>query len=75
MEHPGFWAPAGPFSLSELGAYADAALPEAFAASAAKPIRSVKALDDAGPSDVSFFENRKYLKALQKTCAGAVFIS
>jgi UDP-3-O-[3-hydroxymyristoyl] glucosamine N-acyltransferase len=35
----------------------------------------VKALDDAGSQDVSFFENRKYLAALKETQAAAVFIA
>jgi UDP-3-O-[3-hydroxymyristoyl] glucosamine N-acyltransferase len=75
MDHPGFWAPAGPFSLSELAAYASARIAGAFLAVSGKPIRSVRALDDASAEDVSFFENRKYLGALQKTRAGAVFVS
>jgi UDP-3-O-[3-hydroxymyristoyl] glucosamine N-acyltransferase len=75
MDHPGFWAPAGPIILSELASYAEARIAEAFLAGGGKPIQAVKALDDATSADVSFFENRKYLPALQKTRAGAVFIS
>jgi UDP-3-O-[3-hydroxymyristoyl] glucosamine N-acyltransferase len=75
MDHPGFWAPAGPFSLSELASYAGAEIPEVQAAEAGRPIRSVKALDAAGGSDVSFFENRKYLAWLKQTQAAAVFVS
>ncbi len=75
MDHPGFWAPAGPFSLSELASYTGAEIPDASLADSRKPIRSVKALDAAGGSDVSFFENRKYLAALKQTHAAAVFIS
>jgi UDP-3-O-[3-hydroxymyristoyl] glucosamine N-acyltransferase len=75
MDHPGFWTPAGPFSLSELATYASAQIPDAFLQQAGKLIRGVKALDDATSQDVSFFENRKYLAALQKTEAGAVFIA
>src|SRR5208282_4297529 len=75
MDHPGFWAPAGPFPLSELAAYAGAQIPEQFVSEASKPISTVKALDQAGHNDVSFFENRKYLAALQNTSAGAVFIA
>ena len=40
-----------------------------------RSIRSVRALDDAHGSDVSFFDNRKYLTALQHTKAAAVFVS
>jgi UDP-3-O-[3-hydroxymyristoyl] glucosamine N-acyltransferase len=75
MDHPGFWAPAGPFSLFELAACADAQIPEAFLEQSGEPVHTVKALDDATPRDVSFFENRKYLHALRETRAGAVFVS
>lgn len=75
MDHPGFWAPAGPFALGELAAYAGAQIPEAFLAAERKLIRAVKALDDATSADVSFFENRKYLAALQQTQAGAAFVT
>jgi UDP-3-O-[3-hydroxymyristoyl] glucosamine N-acyltransferase len=34
----------------------------------------VRALDDAGPLDVTFLENRKYLTALSRTKAGACLI-
>ena len=75
MDHPGFWNPAGPFSLSELASYTGAEIPEVSMGEAAKSIRSVRALDDAGGSDVSFFDNRKYLSALELTKAAAVFVS
>jgi UDP-3-O-[3-hydroxymyristoyl] glucosamine N-acyltransferase len=75
MDHPGFWAPAGPFPLSELAAYAGAQIPEDFQLKAGMLIVAVKALDDAGSQDVSFFENRKYLGALRETRAGAIFLT
>jgi UDP-3-O-[3-hydroxymyristoyl] glucosamine N-acyltransferase len=75
MEHPGFWAPAGPFSLTELASYTGAEIPETFLSEAGKAIRTVKALDDASSADVSFFDNRKYLAALKHTRAAAVFVS
>lgn len=75
MDHPGFWAPAGPFSLSKLASYAGAEIPEISTAEAGRSIRSVKALDVAGGSDVSFLDNRKYLAALKQTGAAAVFVS
>jgi UDP-3-O-[3-hydroxymyristoyl] glucosamine N-acyltransferase len=74
MDHPGFWAPTGPFSLSEIASHAGAEIPEAFFPEAGKAIRAVKTLDDAVGSDVSFFDNRKYLSALRATNAGAVFV-
>ncbi len=75
MEHPGFWAPAGPFSLSEVASYAGAEIPEALSSESGKAMYTVRALDDAGGSDVSFFDNRKYIAALKATQAGAVFVS
>ena len=75
MDHPGFWAPAGPFSLSELASYTGAEIPEVSMGESAKSIHSVRALDDAHGSDVSFFDNRKYLSALKHTEAAAVFVS
>ncbi len=35
----------------------------------------MKALDEAGSQDISFFENRKYLTALKETLAAAVFVA
>jgi len=75
MDHPGFWAPAGPFSLSELASHADATIPEPFLSRAGLNIAAIRTLDEAGPSDVSFFDNRKYLPALKVTKAAAVFVS
>jgi UDP-3-O-[3-hydroxymyristoyl] glucosamine N-acyltransferase len=75
MDHPGFWAPAGPFSLSEIASYAGAQIPEPWASRADQTFLSVKTLDDATPRDISFFDNRKYLAALQRTKAGAVFLA
>jgi UDP-3-O-[3-hydroxymyristoyl] glucosamine N-acyltransferase len=75
MDHPGFWAPAGPFPLSELAAFAGAQILEDFESKAGKLMVTVKALDDAGDHDVSFFENRKYLAALRETRAGAIFLT
>jgi UDP-3-O-[3-hydroxymyristoyl] glucosamine N-acyltransferase len=75
MDHPGFWAYAGPFPLSEVASYAGAEIPAAFLPDAGNAIRSVRALDDAGGSDVSFLDNRKYLPALGVTKAGAVVVN
>ncbi|WP_127076999.1 UDP-3-O-(3-hydroxymyristoyl)glucosamine N-acyltransferase [Rhodomicrobium lacus] len=75
MDHPGFWAPAGPYTLSELVAHADATIPEAFLSRGALKIVAIRTLDEAGPDDVSFFDNRKYLAALKVTKAAAVFVS
>ncbi len=74
MDHPGFWAPAGPFPLSEIAAYTGAQIPPDFDSEARRLMVSVRPLDEAGSKDVSFFENRKYLAALSETRAGAVLI-
>jgi UDP-3-O-[3-hydroxymyristoyl] glucosamine N-acyltransferase len=75
MDHPGFWAPAGPFPLLEIAAYTHAQIPQDFESKARKMIAAVKALGDAGDQDVSFFENRKYLPALRESRAGAIFLN
>ncbi len=75
MDHPGFWASAGPFSLSEVASYTGAEIPEAFLSEAGRSIRTVRTLDDATGADVSFFDNRKYIPALKATKAAAVFVN
>jgi UDP-3-O-[3-hydroxymyristoyl] glucosamine N-acyltransferase len=75
MDHQGFWPPVQPLSLHELAARTDAEIPDSFRSRSEVRIEGIKTLDDAEKSDVSFFENRKYLNALKKTRAGAVFIS
>jgi UDP-3-O-[3-hydroxymyristoyl] glucosamine N-acyltransferase len=75
MDHPGFWAPAGPFALEKIAGAVQGRIPSEFSADKDRSIASVKALDDAGPSDISFLDNRKYLPVLEKTRAGAVLIA
>jgi UDP-3-O-[3-hydroxymyristoyl] glucosamine N-acyltransferase len=72
MEHPGFFRRAGPFSLADL-AKATGAEP-APGADAASLIEDVRSLTDAGPRDVSFFNNRKYAEQLKATHAGACLV-
>lgn len=45
---------------------------ELLASSPAQPVTGVAALTDAGPGDVSFFGNAKYLPALRRSRAGAI---
>jgi UDP-3-O-[3-hydroxymyristoyl] glucosamine N-acyltransferase len=75
MDHPGFWTAAGPFSLREIATYTTAEIPPSWLGRADQKFHAVKALDDASASDVSFFDNRKYVAALGRTQAGAVFVS
>ncbi len=73
MEHRGFFERAGPFTLAEVaravnGVPADGADP-------ASLVHDVRGLADAGPRDVSFIDNRKYLDALSVTGAGFCLVA
>jgi UDP-3-O-[3-hydroxymyristoyl] glucosamine N-acyltransferase len=73
MEHPGFFERAGPFPLSEVARATGAELQ-----GGADPnllIDDVRPLADAGPSNVSFIDNRKYLPQLAATAAGACLVA
>lgn len=72
MEHPGFFRRTGPFSLADLAKAMGAEL--APGADPARMIGDVRTLTDAGPSDVSFFNNRKYAEQLKDTRAGACLV-
>ncbi len=68
VDHPGFFAKAGPFTLAEVAQATGAEL--AAGADAGRKIDGVKALAEADASHLSFFENRKYLPQLRETRAG-----
>jgi len=72
MEHPGFFKRTGPHSLSTIAAKTGIEIGET--SDPAHLINDVRPLDSAGPDHVSFFDNRKYLKHLHSTSAGACFI-
>ncbi|RUP10114.1 UDP-3-O-(3-hydroxymyristoyl)glucosamine N-acyltransferase [Hyphomicrobium sp.] len=72
MEHPGFFERAGPFSLSEVAAATGAEIPSG--AEGAVKIDDVRPLHEAGPSHISFIDNRKYLAQLDATKAGACLV-
>lgn len=72
MQHPGFFDKAAPIPLSELARITGSELPEG--ADAARAIHDVKPLADAGPDDLSFLDNKKYLPQLAVTQAGACLI-
>jgi UDP-3-O-[3-hydroxymyristoyl] glucosamine N-acyltransferase len=72
MQHPGFFDRAGPFPLSEVAKACEAEL--AAGADKARLIVDVRGLSDAGPDDVSFLDNRKYLGQLRATRAGACLV-
>ncbi len=72
MQHRGFFDRAGPFSLAELAKTVGAELPQG--ADGSRTIGDVKPLSEAGPDDISFLDNRKYLPQLATTKAGACLV-
>lgn len=72
MQHPGFFDRAGPFTVAELAKATGAELRPG--ADGARTLGDVKPLGEAGPGDISFLDNRKYLPQLAGTRAGAVLI-
>ena len=73
MEHPGFFANAGPFTLADIAKATGAEMPEG--ADPARQFKSVTTLADATADDVSFLDNRRYIPALEESQAGACLIS
>lgn len=73
MEHPGFFERAGPFSLADVAKATGAELAPGGAA-AGTMIEDVRTLTDAGPRDLTFFNNRKYADRLKATRAGACLV-
>ena len=67
-----FFTPSGPFTLEELAAAAGAEMRPA--ADAKRRFTSIAALDEAGPGDVSFLENRRYIDAFARTSAGCCVV-
>lgn len=75
MDHPGFFDRASPLPISELAAATFSTLPDGLAdAIASRELSDVRALADAGPNDVTFLDNRKYLPQLSSTRAGACLV-
>ncbi|MFY0610475.1 MAG: UDP-3-O-(3-hydroxymyristoyl)glucosamine N-acyltransferase [Hyphomicrobiaceae bacterium] len=70
MQHPGFFERSGPFKISELAQKLNAE----GVLTADRQIDDIATLRDAGPSDISFLSNRKYLPQLATTSAGACLI-
>ncbi len=72
MADPRFFSTRGPYALAELAEIAGATV-----ARDPHPDRSysaVAALDDAGETEVSFLDNRKYLEAFAGSSAGACIV-
>ncbi|MCB1522375.1 MAG: UDP-3-O-(3-hydroxymyristoyl)glucosamine N-acyltransferase [Hyphomicrobiaceae bacterium] len=74
MQHPGFFDRAGPFTIAEVAKATGSELAEAHESSRERLIEDVRPLAEAGPRDVSFLDNRKYLPQLAATKAAACFI-
>src|SRR3974390_3259070 len=72
MADPRFFDRAGPFTLESLAALSGARLlhPQ----DGARLFRDVGPLETAGPEDVSFLENRKYLQMFVRSRGGAAFV-
>jgi UDP-3-O-[3-hydroxymyristoyl] glucosamine N-acyltransferase len=60
-------------TLGEIAQWCDARLAEG--ADATQIVRDVAALDQAGPGDLTFFDNARYLDGLKTTLAGAVLVA
>ncbi|MEZ5855307.1 MAG: UDP-3-O-(3-hydroxymyristoyl)glucosamine N-acyltransferase [Hyphomicrobiaceae bacterium] len=73
MEHPGFFERKGPFDLSEVARHTQSQAPEG--AAGGLRLGDVRPLDLAGPGDLTFVDNRKYLSALAGTRASACLVA
>ncbi|MCC7428306.1 MAG: UDP-3-O-(3-hydroxymyristoyl)glucosamine N-acyltransferase [Alphaproteobacteria bacterium] len=72
MVDPRFFATSGPFTLAELAARAEAAL--APGADPALTLTDVAPLAAAGPGEISFLDNKRYVAALAGCRAGACIL-
>ena len=72
MADPRFFNVAGPFTVAEIARRTGAAV--GGAGKADLRLGDVAALETAGPEELSFLDNRKYIDAFRRTGAGAVFV-
>src|ERR1700691_1713461 len=70
MADPRFFTVAGPLTAAELARRTGATL----TGDGGIVLKDVAPLDSAGPDQVSFLDNRKYLDSLRRTRAGACFV-
>lgn len=73
MAEPSFFVPPQPLTLSEIAVLAGADLPSG--ADGSKVVRDASALETAGPDDLAYMDNPKYVDALSSTEAGACLVS
>jgi UDP-3-O-[3-hydroxymyristoyl] glucosamine N-acyltransferase len=71
--HADFFDRAGPFTLRQIAEHVGATLLDDSAAG--RSIEDVRPLMSAGPSHLSFFDNRRYAEQLTATDAGACIVS
>lgn len=64
-----FFTVTGPFRLAELATIAGATMADP--SDGDRAVKSVAPLDQAGPDDITFLDNRRYLDALTSSRAGA----
>ncbi|WP_119165713.1 UDP-3-O-(3-hydroxymyristoyl)glucosamine N-acyltransferase [Algihabitans albus] len=72
MADPRFFTNVGPFRMDRLAEIADAEL--GGAADPALEVSDVAPLDTAGPEDLSFLDNRRYVKVFEASRAGACIV-
>lgn len=72
MSDPRFFRRAGPFTLGELADAVGGTLTDP--AAAGREVADVAPLEAAGPGDLSFLDNRKYIAAFEASGAGACLV-
>ena len=73
MADPRFFAVAGPFTVAEIARRTGATIDGA--GEAERVLRDVAPIDAAGPDQLTWLDNRKYLPEFRKTRAGAAFVA
>lgn len=73
MEHPGFFERCGPFEVGELARRIGGEIDGG--AEKAALVHDVRPLDMAGPGDLTFIDNRKYVDALATTRAAFCLVA
>ncbi|HIJ38924.1 MAG TPA: UDP-3-O-(3-hydroxymyristoyl)glucosamine N-acyltransferase [Rhodospirillaceae bacterium] len=72
MADPRFFQRAGPFTLGELASRSGALVADG--ADPSRLLTDVAAVDVAGPEQITFLDNRKYVDAFRQTRAGACLV-
>jgi len=73
MSDPQFFQPPTAISLGEIAAIASVELPPG--TDPARPVTGIAPLETAGPGDVAYMDNPKYVETLTRTRAGLVLLS